>query len=284
MKLRDKIQTTVQHDLSDDFIINLFFDGIEEITQRVIALDPSKAETFIYKTSERYSLESTPSTEQQESALKVFGDIVSVLVSWDDKLQANPVQGYHHRLRMSADKIPLEDYGDALDPKSFKYRGKGNPGYVLKKERNLTQNNEGQNHSSYNCVYVVPDPRTYGGEIEIHQVMYNIHPEYRGAFSSGSFENLFKNPLDDPIGQFKLVISGTISPAFEFPVRFQYVLFLYVITQILNIKILDAGANEEDEELVETLREAKKEYQTKYDEFFQYLGAKPSQKEEEDQT
>ena len=192
MKLRDKIQTTVQHDLSDDFIINLFFDGIEEITQRVIALDPSKAETFIYKTSERYSLESTPSTEQQESALKVFGDIVSVLVSWNDKLQANPVQGYHHRLRMSADKIPLEDYGDALDPKSFKYRGKGNPGYVLKKERNLTQNNEGQNHSSYNCVYVVPDPRTYGGEIEIHQVMYNIHPEYRGAFSSGSFEDLFK--------------------------------------------------------------------------------------------
>ena len=46
---------------------------------------------------------------------------------------------------------------------------------------------------------------------------------------------------------------------FSFPVRFQYALFLYVTTQILNIKILDAGVNEEDEELVTTLKESKKD-------------------------
>ena len=71
---------------------------------------------------------------------------------------------------------------------------------------------------------------------------------------------------------------------YEFPPRYQHILFIYVIVQILNISILNAGKTEEDEELVKTLKEAKEDYQKQYDDFYSYIGGKSSKGEAKDES
>tara|TARA_R100000278_G_scaffold72720_1_gene57077 strand:- start:3137 stop:3982 length:846 start_codon:yes stop_codon:yes gene_type:complete len=268
MKLRDKIQSIVQHEESDIFLINLFCDGVSEITQRIISLDANKAEHFIIQTSELYDYDpNINDTNDYESNLIVLGDVVSVM---REEVNRNFIK--------SAEKISLNDFYIAQDKTSLKYRSSTNPGYVIVPRLETSQEINGQVGDVGNSVKVVPLPGfTRNTKVIVKQIVYNIDSSVR---SMSLLENAeFLNPLDNEDGLFKILLSSDSSIFYKYPDKYQHILFVYVIMQLINTLIIKAGNEEEDEELVRTLRESKISYQDQYNQFFN-LFSKPQEQQE----
>jgi len=264
MKLRDKIQTIVQHDQSDKFLIDLFCDGVSEITQRIISLDANKAQHFIQETSELYEYNDSIREEENDydSELIVLGDVISVL---REEFDSNNTHG--SKFIKSADLIPLNDYYIAQDKTSLKFRSSTNPGYVITPKNVSVSSVDGQIGDVKNVVKVVPIP----GSVErtkviVKQIVYNIDSSIRDLILGENQE--FLNPLDNTDGVFKILFSIDNSVFYKYPDKYQHILFVYVIMHLINTLIIKAGNEEEDEELVRTLREAKLSYQEQYNQFF----------------
>ena len=264
MKLRDKIQTIVQHDQSDKFLIDLFCDGVSEITQRIISLDANKAQHFIQETSELYEYNDSIREEENDydSELIVLGDVISVL---REEFDSNNTHG--SKFIKSADLIPLNDYYIAQDKTSLKFRSSTNPGYVITPKSVSVSSVDGQIGDVKNVVKVVPIP----GSVErtkviVKQIVYNIDSSIRDLILGENQE--FLNPLDNTDGVFKILFSIDNSVFYKYPDKYQHILFVYVIMHLINTLIIKAGNEEEDEELVRTLREAKLSYQEQYNQFF----------------
>lgn len=264
MKLRDKIQTIVQHDQSDKFLIDLFCDGVSEITQRIISLDANKAQHFIQETSELYEYNDSIREEENDydSELIVLGDVISVL---REEFDSNNTHG--SKFIKSADLIPLNDYYIAQDKTSLKFRSSTNPGYVITPKSVSISSVDGQIGDVKNVVKVVPIP----GSVErtkviVKQIVYNIDSSIRDLILGENQE--FLNPLDNTDGVFKILFSIDNSVFYKYPDKYQHILFVYVIMHLINTLIIKAGNEEEDEELVRTLREAKLSYQEQYNQFF----------------
>ena len=268
MNLRDKIQQTVSHDLSDEFLVGLFCDGVSEITDGY-------------------------SSPEYISSLFVIGDVIRVLKQDKNTLDGTPdtpdqtVEGGGRISRYSVcEKISLTEYYDAGNSTSLKYRGEGNPGYTIVSGGGIFQQGGeyglGQIGSQRGLVLVVPDPRLLGSVIKVEQIIYNLSDFFRElpVESTATFTTF----LDSPSFNVKIESEDVYSMLYEFPSRYQHMLFTYVIVQILNISILNAGNSEEDEELVKTLKEAKEDYQTQYDNFYSYIGSKSSEGAAKDES
>ena len=275
MKIRDKIQAIVQHTESDKFVIDLFCDGVSEITQRIISLDANKAEHFIQQTAEVYEYNLVIRDENDyNSELIVLGDVISVLRQEDD---INDTHGA--KFIKSAEKISLNDYYIAQDETSLKYRSSSNPGFVITPKISSGASTNGQIGDVKNVIKVVPlpgkDERT---QVIVRQIVYNVDSSIRDIVMGEGKE--FLNPLDNTDGMFKILLSSDNSIVYKYPDKYQHILFVYVIIHLINTLIIKAGNEEEDEELVRTLREAKMSYQEQYNQFFN-LFSKPQTPERE---
>lgn len=267
MKLRDKIQTIVQHEESDLFIYSLFCDGVSEISSRLVSLDPSKAEHFMLYNSKVYDYDSTldiPVTDYN-SDIYVIGDVVSVSRKEAGSFARN------------CDKISLLDFEDSQDINSLKYKSEINPGYVIRNQNNTVDLGElGGLSKGTSEILVTPVPGLKRGTtINVCQVVYNIPSAWRGddAF------NIIQNPLDN--SDFELKHQDTEEILYTFPARYQHILFIYVMNQLLNTLIIKSGNVDEDEELVEMLKEAKEDFQKQYDNFFQYIAPRAQQQQQQ---
>tara|TARA_Y100000401_G_scaffold48526_1_gene37713 strand:+ start:10671 stop:11504 length:834 start_codon:yes stop_codon:yes gene_type:complete len=266
MNLRSKIQTIVSHNLPDSFINELFCDGISEITQRIIALDPAKAEHFMFTVVESYDYDSDFANSLPKdyiSELKIIGDVVSVSRR---ETNINSPSGF---INKSADKIPLDDYYIAQDETSLKFRSEHNPGYIITTNSNLTINDFHQEDGAFGedtkILKVVPVPGINSlTTVTVKQIVYNITNDLRTSVSED-----IVNPLDHS-GVFKYVTTNGVM-LYKFPEKYQHLLFTYVISHVINAVLLNKANVEEDQELVLTLKEAKQSYQNQYDQFFQFL-------------
>lgn len=246
MNVRDRISLLVEHESTDDEMLQWLSDGIGEISHRLVQIDPRTSDNFQFT-----------DMSDNSKGLTLYGEVTSIV-------RENGTKGEFE----VATRIPSADRFLATDQTSLKYRSKYNPAYyILNKSDSLEYDGDDQVSGEWaQKIYVIPNPSnssTSNQRAFITQIFYKPSAEFLSGGLTGDTDSVLDSKL------IHILLGDKV--LYAFPQKWDYVAILYIAIKILEKQLVFAGSVDEDEELVTVLSNTKSEYQAQYDKFFTFF-------------